>query len=423
VKSQEVKEVAGMKEVVMVDFVRTPFGRASKKKPGFFADTRSDDLGILAVEALMRRTNVDPASVDEILIGTPTQIGEQAGAARNIILAAGFPFEVTGLNVDRACGSSLTGACIGTLYIQTGIADIIIAGGIDSLSRFPIPAITPDTDILALAQEFGARGNPNPKAIARVDPTALMGPGLAAEYLADMFDISKEEIDQWALRSNLRAAAAQKAGKFKHEIIPMEGKLPDGTIGLVDYDQDVRPDSTIEKIRTLPPLYKADGKVNAASTSKESDGASAAMFMSKEKAKELALKPMATVRSIAWAGCDPQNMLYSAYPAAKKALERAGLSAKDVDLWETNEAYAVVPLALIKLFGIDPERMNVNGGACAIGHPVGASGIRMTGTLAHEMNRRGSRYGLASICGGMGQGTAMLVERESYWEGHCAFLS
>lgn len=415
--------MAGIKEVVMVDFVRTPFGRASKKKPGFFADTRSDDLGITAVEALMRRTKVAPASVDEIIIGTPTQIAEQAGAARNITLGAGFPFEVTGLNVDRACGSSLTGACIGIMYIQTGVADIIVAGGIESLSHFPNPVITPDTDILELAKDFGARGNPNPKAVARIDPGALMGAGLAAEYLADMFHISREEMDQWALRSNLRAAAAQKAGKFKHEIIPVEGKLPDGTIALVDYDQDVRADSTIEKIRTLPTVYKPDGKVNAASSSKESDGGSAAMFMSKERAKRLGLKPMVTVRSIAWAGCDPQNMLYSAYPASKKALEKAGLSAKDIDLWETNEAFAVVPLALIKQFGIDPERMNVNGGACAIGHPVGASGIRMVGTLAHEMNRRDSRYGLASICGGMGQGTAMLVEREKYWEGRCAFLS
>lgn len=412
-----------LREAVMVDFVRTPFGRASKKKPGFFADTRSDDLGIAALEALMRRTRVDPALVDDVIIGTPTQLGEQAQVARGIELSAGFPYEVTGLSVDRACGSSLAGAQIAVWAIETGAADIVVAGGVESLSHFPNPVITPDTDILALAKEYGARGNPNPKMVARIDPGALMGMGITAENVADMLDISREDMDQWALRSNLKAAAAQKAGKFKHEIIPVEGKLPDGTTALVDYDQDVRPDSSIEKIRTLPPVYKPDGKVNAASSSKESDGGSMAMFMVREKAKELGLKPMVTIRSTAVAGCDPAIMGYSAYLASKKALERAGLSAKDIDLWETNEAFAVVPLALIKKFGIDPEKMNVNGGACCIGHAVGASGIRMLGTLAHEMNRRGSRYGLASICGGMGQGTAIVVEREDYWKGRSAFLS
>ncbi|MEE8471215.1 MAG: thiolase family protein [Dehalococcoidia bacterium] len=410
-----------LREAVLVDFVRTPFGRASKKKPGFFADVRSDDLGISALEALMKRTRVGHDLVGDIIIGTPTQLGEQAQVARGITLSAGFPFEVPGLTVDRACGSSLAGGQIAVMSIQTGMADVVIAGGIESLSHFPNPVITPDTDLEELAKEFGARGNPNPKMIARVDPSTMMGMGITAEHLADMFDISREEMDQWALRSNMKAAAAQKEGKFKHEIIPVEGQLPDGTVALVDYDQDVRPDSTIEKIRTLPTVYKPDGKVNAASSSKESDGGSMAMFMAKEKARALGLKPMVTVRSIAVAGCDPKIMGYSAYLASKKALDRAGLCAKDIDLWESNEAFAVVPLTLIKEFGIDPERMNVNGGACCIGHAVGASGIRMVGTLAHEMNRRGSRYGVASICGGMGQGTAMVVEREDYWEGRSAF--
>ena len=412
-----------LREAVLVDFVRTPFGRASKKKPGFFRDIRSDDLGVIAIQALIRRTKIDPALVEDIIIGVPTQLGEQAQAARGISISAGFPFEVPGVNVDRACGSSLSAAQIAAMAIQTDVADIVIAGGIESLSHFPNPVITPDTDLVALAKEYGARGNPNPKTMARVDPGAMLGMGVTAEYLADMFNISREEMDQWALRSNMRAAAAQREGKFKHEIIPVEGKLPDGTPVLVDYDQDVRADSTIDKIRTLPPVYKPDGKVTAASSSKESDGASMAMFMSKDKARKLRLKPMITVRSIAWAGCDPKIMGYSAYLASKRALEKAGFSPQDIDLWETNEAFAVVPLVVIKEFKIDPEKVNVNGGACCIGHPVGASGIRMMGTLAHEMNRRGSRYGLASICGGMGQGTAMVVEREKYWDGHCAFLS
>ena len=414
--------MAKLRGAVMVDFVRTPFGRASKKKPGFFADVRSDDLGIIAVQALMKRTRVDPASIDDIIIGTPTQIGEQANVARDISLAAGFPFEVPGISVDRACCSSMAGAQFAIMAIQSGQADIIISGGLESLSHFPNPVITPDADLGELAKEYSARWQANPKIFDRIDPTAVMGIGLSAEYIADMFHISREELDQWALRSNLRAAAAQREGKFKREIIPVQGKLPDGTVALFDYDQCVKADSTIEKIRTLPPIYKPDGKINAASSSKETDGAAAAMFMSREKAKELDLKPMVTVRSIAWAGYDPKTAPCIVCSVSKKALERAGLSVGDIDLWETNEAFAAVPLVLIKEMGIDPERVNVNGGACCIGHPVGASGIWLLGTMAHEMNRTNSRYGLASIPGATGQGTAILVERDRYRGGRAAFL-
>ena len=422
IKQQGGAGMARLREAVIVDFVRTPFGRASKKKPGFFADVRSDDLGIIAVQALMKRTRVDPASIDDIIIGTPTQIGEQANIARNIALSAGFPFEVPGIGVERACCSSMAGAHIAVMAIQSGQADIIIAGGLESLSHFSNPVITPDADLFELAKEYSARWQPNPKIFDRIDPSEVMGLGLGAEYVADLFNISKEELDQWALRSNLRAAEAQGLGKFKHQIIPVQIKLPDGTSTLFDYDQCVRADSTIEKIRNLPPIYKPDGKINAASSSKETDGAAAAMFMSKEKARELGLKPMVTVRSLAWAGCNPKTAPYCACLVSKRALEKVGLSAGDIDLWETNEAFAVVPLVLIKELGIDSERVNVNGGACCIGHPVGASGIWLLGAMAHEMNRRNSRYGLASIPGGLGQGTAILVERGRYGKGRAAFL-
>jgi acetyl-CoA acetyltransferase family protein len=308
------------------------------------------------------------------------------------------------------------------MAIETGMADVIIAGGIESLSHFPNPVITPDTDVSELAKDFSARGNPNPKMVARINPQALMAMGITAENVADMFDTTREELDQWAYRSNMRAAAAYNEGRLKYEIVPVEVTQPDGPTIVVDFDQDVRPDSTLEKIRTLIPVYIPDGKVTAASSSKESDGGSVAMFMTKEKARELGLKPMVTIRSLAVAGCDPAVMGYSAYLASKKAIDRIGLSPKDIDLWETNEAFASVPIALIKAMGIDSELMNVNGGACCIGHAVGASGIRMLGTMAHEMNRRGSRWGVASICGGMGQGTAIVAEREDYWNGRAAFL-
>jgi acetyl-CoA acetyltransferase family protein len=222
--------------------------------------------------------------------------------------------------------------------------------------------------------------------------------------------------------NSLQAAAAQNEGKFKQEIIPVEGKLPDGTVKLVDYDQQVRPDSTIEKTRTLPPVYKPAGTICAASASKESDGAAAGIFMSKKKARELGLLPMVTIRGMSWVGVDPKIMGIGAVPASRKALKRAGLSAQNIDLWEINEAFAVVPLVTIKELQLDPGRVNVNGGACCIGHPTGATGMRVLGTLAYEMNRRKARYGLTAICGGWGSGTATVVEREGYWDGYRAFL-
>lgn len=415
--------MAEIRDAVMVDYARTPFGVASRKKPGFFADKRADDLAAVVVEELIKRTRIDPASIDEIIMGAVYQGGEQSSPGRGIGLMT-CPVEVAALSVDRACCSSMTGAHIACMAIQLGLGDIFIVGGIESHSHFPAPLITADTDLVALAEEIGSsRGLPNARIFEKVDLNAVVSMGLIAEKLAAMYDISREEQDQWALRSNLRAAAAQREGKFKHEIVPVEGKLPDGTVKLVDYDQGVRPGSTIEKIRSLPPLYKPDGTICAASTSDENDGAAVAVLMSKEKAKELGLVPMVTVRAMAWVGVDPAIMGYGATVASRKALERAGLSVDDVDLWETNEAFATLPLLQIKEMGIDPEKMNVNGGACCIGHPTGASGMRVLGTLAYEMNRRGARYGLAAICGAWGAGAATVVVREDYWEGRRAFLS
>ena len=419
--------MAEPREVVMVDFARTPFGRGSSKKPGFFSHMRGDDLTTMVIEKLLKRTKLDKAMIDEITMGSPNQTGEQSNPGRSVSLLT-CPFETRGLSVDRACTSSMAGAHFVIMAMQLGLEDIAISGGYESCSHFPIPFFTFDTDMEAMMEEAiatgaVARGLPNPKLWEIVDPNAMIGMGVTAENLAEKFNISREQQDQWALRSNLRAAAAYREGKCKHEIIPIEGKFSDGTVKTVAYDEDVRPDSTIEKLRSLPAIYKENGTVTAATSSKQSDGAGAAVFMPKEKARELGLVPMVTVRSIAWAACDPKTMGYSATLASKQALERSGLSAGDIDLWETNEAFAVVPLVLIKDLGIDHEKMNVNGDALCIGHPIGVSGIRVVGTLAHEMNRRGSRYGLASICGGFGQGTAMLVEREEYWDGHRAWLS
>jgi len=268
--------MAEIRDAVIVDYARTPFGAASKKRPGFFADRRADDLAAVVVEELLERTKIDPASIDEVIMGAANQAGEQANPGRGIGLMT-CPFEVAGLSVDRACCSSMTAAHIACMAIQLGLGDIFIAGGIENVSHFPIPLITPDADFFKMAEEFGtSRAQPNPKLFEKVDLWDVVGMGLTGERLAELFGISREEQDQWALRSNLRAAAAQREGKFKHEIVPVEGKLPDGTVKLVDYDQSVRPDSTIEKIRTLPPVFKPDGRICAASASGESDGAAQA---------------------------------------------------------------------------------------------------------------------------------------------------
>lgn len=415
--------MAEIREAVLVDYARTPFGIASKKKPGFFAERRADDLAAIVIEELLRRTAIDPATVEEVIIGAVNQAGEQASPGRSIGLMT-CPVDVAGLSIDRACGSSMTSAHIACMAIQLGLGDTYIAGGMESHSHFPTPLITEDSDLAALAEEYAAtRMQPNARIFEKVDIMAVVSMGLTAEKLADTYDISREEQDQWALRSNLRAAAAQREGKLKNEIIPVEGKLPDGTVKAVDYDQGVRPDSRIEKIRSLPPLYKPDGTICAASASGENDGAAAAVLMSKDRARALGLVPMVTIRGMAWVGVDPSIMGYGAVAASKKALERAGLSANDIDLLEVNEAFATLPLVQIKDMGIDPEKVNVNGGALCIGHPTGASGLRILGTLAYEMNRRGTRYGLAAICGAWGAGTATVVEREDYWEGRRAFLS
>jgi acetyl-CoA acetyltransferase family protein len=415
--------MAEIREAVIVDYARTPFGVASRKKPGFFAEVRADDLAVAVIEALLKRTGIDPASIDEVIMGATYQGGEQSSPARGIGLMT-CPVEVAALSVDRACCSSMTSAHIASMAIQLGMGDIYIAGGLESHSHFPAPLITEDTDLVALAEEIGSsRGMPNAKIFDKVDLDAVVSMGLIGEKLAEMYGVTREEQDEWAWRGNLRAAEAQREGRFRHEIVPVEGKLPDGTMATVDHDQGVRPDSNLDKVHSLPPLYKPGGTICAASASGENDGAAAAVLMSKEKASELGLVPMATVRSMAWVGVAPEIMGYGAIAASKKALERSGLSADDMDLVEVNEAFAVLPLMQIKDMGIHPEKVNVNGGACCIGHPTGASGMRVLGTLAYEMNHRGSRYGLAAICGAWGAGTATVLEREEYWEGRRAFFS
>ena len=415
--------MAEIKEAVLVDAVRTPFCRSGEK--GFFRNVRSDDMGVVVLQELVKRTRLDPGLIDEVILGAVEMIGEQAHPGRNILCLADFPFEVPGLSLERACVTAMSAVHVAAMSIQCGVGDIYIAGGIDSMTHLSLPVVTPDTDFDELLKMKGtmlSAMNPNPRMYERANPVDLVG-GITAEKLAAMYDISREEMDKWALMSHQRAVAAQKEGRFKNEIAPVEGELADGTKKLIDFDQGPRADSTLEKISSLPTPFKpVGGRINAASSSGTADGAAAVMLMSKDKAKEFGLRPLATIRAMAVAACDPTIMGYSVVPATKKALEMTGLSIDDMELIEVNEAFAVVPIVFMREFGLkDPERINVNGGACALGHPVGASGARLIGTLAYEMIRRGSRWGLAAICGGYGQGGATIVERESYWDGRYAF--
>lgn len=400
-----------MRRPVIVDMVRTPFCRADEEK-GWLAKFRTDDLAALLIKELIRRHHLDPKQVDEVIIGCTQPRGIQANPARNITLLSGLPFDVASLSMERACISSMSAVHTAAMSIMAGMGDIYLAGGIESMTRFRIPKFSVDKPPTPEEIERLTGRVVNPR-MGEIVELRAMGMGLTAEKLAKVFQVPRVEQDKWGLRSNLLADKAYREGRFKEEIIPLEIE-EFGKKRIIDRDQEIRPDSTLEKISTLPtPFNPTDGTVSAAASSRESDGAAVALIMSEEKARALGLKPMACINHMATTGVDPTIMGYGATIAAKKALQRAGMQAGDIGLWEINEAFAVVVLVAIRELGIKnaEECVNVNGGACAIGHPVGASGARISGTLAREMVRRNVKYGVASICGGMGQGGALILEK------------
>jgi acetyl-CoA acetyltransferase family protein len=294
------------------------------------------------------------------------------------------------------------------------MADVYIAGGLDSMTHLAIPTMRADMDMMEVIAQPGtlmSAMDPNPKLFEMMNPMELTG-GVAAEKMCDEYGISREEMDRWAHESHVRAVAAHEAGRFRDEIAPIEALLPDGTAFMMDRDQGPRADSSLEKIASLPtPFQPEGGRITGAASSGQADGAAAVMVMAREVAERFGLKPLATIRAIAVAGCDPTNLVYSAVPASKKCLARGKMGADQIDLFECNEAFACAPIMLMRELGItDSERVNPNGGACALGHPVGASGARLVGHLALELKRRGRKFGLATICGGYGQGGATLIE-------------
>ncbi len=384
-----------MRCAVIIDCVRTPIGRAHPEK-GLFRDVRSDDLAVACIQALVERTKIDPAQIEDVLLGCTQQAAEQGlNVARGISLMAGLPVATCGTTVNRLCGSSLQALNQAAHAIQSSAEDVQIVGGLEHMQHLPM--------------DF--QFDPNPKLFAHTSKGAMMM-GVTAEFLAKTQGISRADQDAFAHGSHVRAAAAQASGQFAREIVPVYGRDEEGNRVLAASDQCVRSDSTLSALAALEPAFMPKfGTVTAGNSSPLNDGAAALLVMSEEKAKALGLKPLVRVVATAVAGVEPCVMGTGPVPATHKALARAGLKLKDIDLIELNEAFAAQSLACIRLLGMDEAKVNVRGGAIAIGHPLGASGARISTTLIHAMIDRGARYGLATMCIGLGQGIATIFER------------
>lgn len=382
-----------MREVVVVEGVRTPVGRRN----GVFKDVRPDDLAALTLQELVKRAGIDPAIIEDVILGCVTQSGEQAGdIARVAALTAGFPIEVPGVTIDRQCGSSQQAVHFAAQAILAGDMDVIIAGGVESMSRVPMGSNYQGAD---------------PYSINLKEKYELIHQGLSAERITEKYGFTRDELDQFSLESHQKALYAQEKGYFEREIFPVEGILPDETMAVIREDSGPRKGTSLEALAGLKPSFKVDGLIHAGNSSQISDGAAALLLMSREKATELGLKPRFRVHTRVVVGSDPTFMLTGPIPATAKALAKAGLTINDIDVFEVNEAFAPVALAWLKETGADPKKLNPNGGAIALGHPLGASGARIMVTMMHELERTGGKYGLQTMCEGHGMANATIIER------------
>ncbi|MBI4840085.1 MAG: thiolase family protein [candidate division NC10 bacterium] len=398
-----------MRDAVIIDAVRTPVG----KYAGALKDVRPDDLLAHVIARLVERTRVPVEAIEDVYAGCANQAGEDnRNVARMAALVAGLPIEIPGATVNRLCGSGLEAINDAARAIQTDSGDVFIAGGVESMTRAPFVMLKatepfPRGAITMADTTIGWRFT-NPRLAALYPPESM---GETAENVAEKYRITREEQDAFALQSHQRAVAAIQAGRFKDEIVPVPVPQKKGEPVVVDTDEGPRPDTSPEKLAKLKPAFRHGGTVTAGNASQVNDGAAAVLLTSREKAKALGLQPMARILATAVAGVHPSFMGIGPVPATQKALKRAGLSMDQIELIELNEAFAAQSLACIRDLGIDQARCNVNGGAIALGHPLGCSGARILTTLLHEMRRRQVRYGLATMCIGVGQGIATIVER------------
>jgi len=397
-----------MSQAVILDALRTPIGRYG----GVLSSVRPDDLAARVVRAVVERNGLDGAHVDEVYMGNANGAGEEnRNVARMAGLLAGLPVEVPGVTVNRLCASGLEASVQGARQIRLDEAGLVLAGGVESMSRAPLVTLKPERGL--------ARGNlelvdttigwrfVNPRMAERY-PTESMGE--TAENVAERYSVSREDQDAFALESHRRAVAAAEAGRFDDEIVTVAVPQPKGQPLTVHSDEGPRPDTSLEKLSSLQPIFREGGSVTAGNSSQINDGAACLVLSSEERAPRLGREPLARIVTSAAAGVDPGLMGVGPVPAVRKALDGAGLAVSDIDLVELNEAFAAQVLASMRELGFEHERLNVNGGAIAIGHPLGCSGARLLGTLAWELRRRGGRYGVATMCIGVGQGLAAVIE-------------
>ncbi len=391
-----------MTNAVIVDAVRTAGG----KRNGKLRNWHSADLGSEPLKALVARNDLDPALVDDVIMGCVMQVGEQSlNVGRNAVLAAGFPESVPATTIDRQCGSSQQACHFGAQGVIAGAYDVVIAGGVEVMTRTPMGASV----VRDLGFPFG------PRMMNRyAERGGLVSQGEGAELISDQWGITREDLDEFSVRSHQRAARATAEGRFERELIPVAVKGDDGadTDEMVTTDEGIRPDSSVEVLAKLKPAFRTEnGKVTAGNSSQITDGASGVLIMSEEKASALGLTPRARFHSFAVAGSDPITMLTGPIPATRSVLEKGKLTLDDIDVIEINEAFASVVLAWAKELGVDLDKVNVNGGAIALGHPLGASGAKLMSTLLNELERTNGRYGLLTMCEGGGMANATIIER------------
>jgi acetyl-CoA acyltransferase len=381
-----------MREVVIVEAVRTPVG----KRGGCFRRIHPVDLAAVVLDEVVRRAGIDKRLVEDIVMGCVTPVGEQGwNIGRLAALRAGFPVEVPAVQINRMCGSGQQAIHFAAQEILSGDMDIVIAAGVESMTRV----------------EMGSDGGHGTIPETLAQRYEFVHQGISAERISVKYGISREEMDRYALESHRRALAAIREGRFSREIVPVAGHDTDGNELIVFHDEGPRPDTSLEKLAALKPVFMENGNITAGNSSQMSDGAAAALLMERRKAEELGLRPRARIVARTVTGSDPTLMLDGVIPATRKVLDKAGLRLEDMDRIEINEAFAPVVLAWQKSLDADPDRVNVNGGAIALGHPLGATGVKLTATLLHELERTGGRYGLLTVCIGHGMATAMVMER------------
>lgn len=381
-----------MREVVIVEGVRTPVG----KRKGVLSSVRPDDLASKVLKELINRAGISPGLVEDVILGCVAQVEEQGlNIARTAALMADFPIHVPGTTIDRQCGSSQQAIHFAAQAILSGDMDIVIAGGVESMSRIPM----------------GASRKESTWSETLTSKYEMIHQGLSAERIADKWGYTRGQLDEFSLESQRRALHAQEQGWFDKEIMPLEVTLEDGSTVTVTQDEGPRKGTSIEKLAALKPAFKEDGSIHAGNSSQMSDGASALLLMSREKAEELGLKPRFRIIARSVIGSDPTLMLTGPAAASRKVLEKAGLTIEDMDTYEVNEAFAPVPMLWLDEMKADPKKLNPNGGAIALGHPLGASAGRLMITMMNELERSGGRFGLQAICEGGGMANATIIER------------